>query len=172
MDVRQVLIELYDRIPGHVHDAVAGLGTDELATVPEPGSNPIGWLVWHLTRVQDDHVAELLDEAQAWTTGDWAARFGLAPDPHNTGFGHSDDQVAAVRPDSDGALIDYHRVVSDRTRAYLEGLSPGDLDRVIDDRWDPPVTVGVRLVSVADDDIQHAGQARYLRGVLARRGLT
>ena len=48
----------------------------------------------------------------------------------------------------------------------LEGLSPADLDRIVDRRWDPPVTLGVRLVSIADDCLQHAGQAAYVRGLL------
>lgn len=170
MDVREVLIELYDRIPEHVREAVDGLTAEELCSQPENGSNPIGWLVWHLTRVQDDHVAELLDTDQVWVNGDWSRRFGLDADPTNTGFGHSPAEVRAVRPESAEVLIGYYEAVAARTRAFLELLHPGDLDRVIDERWHPPVTLGVRLVSVADDDIQHAGQAKYLRGWLSRRG--
>jgi hypothetical protein len=59
--------------------------------------------------------------------------------------------------------------VRERTSAYLATLTPGDLDRVVDERWDPPVTLGVRLISIADDEIQHAGQAAYARGLLERR---
>ena len=44
-------------------------------------------------------------------------------------------------------------------------IGDGDLDRVIDENWDPPVTLGVRLVSILDDDAQHVGQAAYLRGL-------
>jgi uncharacterized damage-inducible protein DinB len=169
MDVRELLVEFYDRIPEQVRDAVEGLSVEELVTAPEPGSNSIGWLVWHLTRVQDHHVAELLDTDQVWTTGDWAERFGLDADPTDTGYGHSPAEAAAVRPDGAGVLIAYYRAVAGRTREFLHRLTPDDLDRVVDERWDPPVTLGVRLVSVADDDIQHAGQARYVRGLLARR---
>lgn len=164
-----MLIELFDRVPGHVREAVEGLTAAELATAPEPGANPIGWLVWHLTRVQDDHVSELIPDEQVWTTGDWAPRFGLTPDPANTGYGHSPNQVAAVRPESADVLVGYHDAVAGRTREFLNRLTPADLDRVIDTRWDPPVTLGVRLVSVVDDDIQHAGQAKYARGLLARQ---
>jgi uncharacterized damage-inducible protein DinB len=120
--------------------------------------------------VQDDHIAELLDTDQVWLTGDWPGRFGLRADPMDTGFGHTRDQMEAVRPDSAEALIGYYEAVAARTDEFLRLLSAGDLDRVIDERWDPPVTLGVRLVSVADDDIQHAGQATYLRGLFSRRG--
>jgi hypothetical protein len=170
MDSKDVLIELFGRISGHVLGAVDGLTPDQLLEVVEPGTNPIGWLLWHLARVQDDHVAEILDEQQVWVTGDWAARFSLEPDPHNLGYGHTPEQVRAVRPEGREVLVEYYEAVWSRTKKLLERTRAEDLDRIVDRRWDPPVTLGVRLVSIADDDIQHAGQAAYLRGLLDRRG--
>jgi uncharacterized damage-inducible protein DinB len=163
----EAFIELFGRVAEHVHGVVDGLTPDDLVWSPAPGANSIGWLVWHLTRVQDDHIADLLDAEQLWTTGPWAPRFGLSPDPGNTGYGHTAAEVATVRPDSADALVSYYDAVAARTDAFLERLTSDELDRVVDERWDPPVTMGVRLVSIADDDIQHAGQAAYLRGLLA-----
>jgi hypothetical protein len=116
--------------------------------------------------VQDHHLAELLDGPQLWQTGDWAGHFGLEPDPHNTGYGHTPEQVAAVRPESGAVLLDYLDATDARMRDYLGAVTEADLDRIVDRRWDPPVTLGVRLVSVADDCLQHAGQAAYVRGLL------
>lgn len=169
MEIHELLTELFGRIPGHVRAAVDGLDAEALATAPAAGANPVGWLVWHLTRVQDHHVSELLDEEQLWVTGDWAPRFGVAADPRNTGYGHRADEVAAIRPDGPDVLVDYYTAVAERTNGLLARLTPDDLDRVVDERWDPPVTLGVRLVSIADDDIQHAGQAAYVGGLLERR---
>ncbi|MDP9462985.1 MAG: DinB family protein, partial [Actinomycetota bacterium] len=132
-------------------------------------ANPIGWLVWHLARGQDDQIAEILEQEQVWISGDWARRFGVAADPANTGYGHSEDDVMAIRPESAEALIEYYEAVATRTHGLLERTTPKDLDRIVDRNWDPPVTLGVRLVSIADDDIQHAGQASYVRGILERR---
>ena len=168
MDVAALLLELFGRVPPVAEAAVDGLDTDALTARPAPGANPVGWLVWHLARVQDHHLAELLGEDQVWVGGDWAARCGLDPDPSNTGYGHSEDEVAAVRPEGAGVLLDYLDAVHARTTAMLAGLAADDLDRVVDRRWDPPVTLGVRLVSVADDALQHAGQAAYARGLLQR----
>lgn len=167
MEVDDVYAELFDRLPELVRGAVEGLDADQLARSPAPGTNTVGWLVWHLTRVQDHHVTELAGGEQVWVTGDWAGRFGLEPDPGNTGYGHGPDDVAAVRPDGADALVGYYDAVHARTLRFLEGLRPADLDRVVDERWDPPVTLGVRLVSIADDDLQHAGQAAYARGLLS-----
>lgn len=159
-------LELYGRIPPLARDAVEGLTPAQLTEAPRPGANTIAWLIWHLARVQDHHVAELLDAAQLWVTGDWAGHFGLEADPANTGYGHTASEVATVRPDAGQVLLAYLDAVSERSRALLEDVTPADLDRVVDRRWDPPVTLGVRLVSVADDCLQHVGQAAYLRGLL------
>ncbi|MFG3691558.1 DinB family protein [Micromonospora sp. NPDC047740] len=168
MDVNDLLTEAYDRLPDLVAAAVDGLSPEQLCQPPAPGANTVGWLVWHLTRIQDHGVADLLGEEQIWVTGDWARSFGLTADPDDTGFGYGPEQVATVRPENGQVLLDYHVAVVDRTRRYLRGVRPADLDRVVDLNWDPPVTLGVRLVSLLDDDLQHAGQAAYVRGLVER----
>ena len=169
MESHEVLIDLFERVSEHVHEAVDGLDAAALCTPPEPGANPIGWLVWHLTRVQDHHVAEILGQEQVWISGKWATGFGIAADPHNIGYDHSWKDVMSVQPESAEVLIGYYEAVEARTREMLKSTTAADLDRVVDKRWDPPVTLGVRLISIADDDIQHAGQASYVRGILDRR---
>ena len=166
MDVAALLLDLYGRIPPLVRQAVEGLDAQALARRPAPDTNPIGWLVWHIGRVEDAQVSQIMEEEQLWATGQWARPCGLEPDPANTGYGHSADQVAAVRPEGPEVLVGYLEAVDARVRQLLAGLAPTDLDRIIDRRWDPPVTLGVRLVSIADDCLQHAGQAAYVRGLL------
>ena len=165
MDVAELLLELYGRIPPLARGAVEGLDVDQLIEPPSPGTNSIGWLVWHLARVQDHHVSEILDTSQIWIDGDWAGHFGLTPDPSNIGYGHTAADVLAVRPDRPEVLLNYLDAVDQRTRSMLETIVPTDLDRIVDRRWDPPVTLGVRLISIADDSLQHAGQAAYIRGL-------
>jgi uncharacterized damage-inducible protein DinB len=169
MNINQLLVEVFGRVSGHVHGAVEGLGPDDLVAAPASGTNPIGWLIWHLTRVQDHHISQILDRDQVWVEGDWANGFGLDPDPDNTGYGHGPEEVAAVRPASAEVLVGYYEAVEARTMQLIAATTEADLDRVVDRRWDPPVTLGVRLVSIADDDIQHAGQAAYVRGLLDPR---
>jgi hypothetical protein len=166
MDIPALLLEFYGRIPPLAEGAVDGLTAEQLATAPAPGTNTIGWLVWHLTRVQDHHTAELMKTDQVWTAGDWAERCGLGADPSDTGYGHKPEQVMAVRPEGPEVLLDYLDIVQARTCTWLEALTPDDLDQVVDRRWDPPVTMGVRLASIADDCLQHVGQAAYVRGLL------
>jgi len=166
MDVAALLTEMFDRIPPLAARAVDGLPAETLTRAPGPGRNPIAWLVWHMGRGQDVQVADLAGGQQLWVTGDWADRMGLPADPRDNGFGHTPEQVAAIQPPDGQVLLDYLGAVTDRSRAFVAGLTADDLDRVVDERWDPPVTMGVRLVSIADDCVQHAGQAAYVRGLL------
>lgn len=164
MQVHEVYLELFARIGPLVRAAVDGLDPDQLVAQPQPDTNPVGWLVWHLTRVQDHHVSEVLGDEQIWSS--WSARFGLEPDPWNLGFGHKAADIAAVRPRSSAVLVQYYEAVSARTRPLLESLTPDSLSEIVDRNWDPPVTLGVRLVSIADDSLQHVGQALYVRGLI------
>ncbi|MEU9591042.1 DinB family protein [Streptomyces sp. NPDC048219] len=166
MHAKDILIEGYGRIQEEVHAAVEGLDPDGLNTRPADGANSVAWLVWHLTRVQDDHIADAFGLDQVWLTQDWEKRFGLDLPRRDTGYGHSSAKVAKVRVDSADLLTGYHDAVHEQTLGALRSVAAKDLERVVDDNWDPPVTLGVRLVSVLSDDLQHVGQAAYVRGLV------
>ncbi|MFI9615165.1 DUF664 domain-containing protein [Streptomyces sp. NPDC052023] len=166
MHAKDILSDGYSRIQEEVHAVVEGLTADGLNARPGPTANSVSWLVWHLTRVQDDHVADAAGLEQVWLSQDWEKRFGLGLPRHDTGYGHSPAKVARVRVDSPDLLTGYYDAVHEQTRGFLRGLTAQDLERVVDERWDPPVTLGTRLVSVLSDDLQHVGQAAYARGLL------
>ena len=166
MDVASVYLDLFGRVPPLAREVVDGLDVDQLTKSPAPGANTIAWLVWHLTRVEDDHVADAMGTAQVWEEDGWAERFGLPPGSMDTGYGHSPEEVRSVRASADD-LIAYHEVVAERTAGFVAGLDADTLDRVVDEGWDPPVTLGARLVSVLGDALQHLGQAAYVRGLLS-----
>ncbi|MFJ9786202.1 DUF664 domain-containing protein [Amycolatopsis sp. NPDC101161] len=169
MNVADLLIDGFGRVRENVHAAVEGLTAEQLRTRPAPEANSIAWLVWHLTRVQDDHVADVAGTEQVWTGEDWLSRFGLPFPAGDTGYGHRPADVEAVRVDDPALLTGYYDAVHEQTLRFVENLDDKALDRIVDEAWDPPVSLGVRLVSVLDDDIQHAGQAMFVRGVLERR---
>jgi hypothetical protein len=170
MTSADLLADAFGRIRETVHEVVGDLAPDQLAFRVGADANPVSWLIWHLTRVQDDHVAAAFGVPQVWSTGKWAARFGLPEETMEIGYGHSSSQVAAVTGAVSSAdlLIDYHEATYQQTLKHVSGVTDADLDRVVDRSWDPPVTLGVRLISVIDDDMQHAGQAAFVRGYVLR----
>lgn len=119
--IREVLVEWYDlladgydRVLGVLENALQGLTEDDLNWQPRADGNSIGWLAWHLTRVQDDHIASLMGEEQLWTKDEWHVRFNRSSDPKDIGFGHVPGQVAALKSPDVETLLDYYRAVLEK----------------------------------------------------------
>jgi hypothetical protein len=163
----ELLRQAYGQIRDLGHGAVDGLAPEQLNGRIAADANTISWLVWHLTRVQDDHIAHVAGSEQVWTADGWAARFDLPLELDATGYAHSSDEVSRVRVDSGDLLLGYLDAVTDATLGYVGSLLDDDLDRVVDEAYDPPVTLGVRLLSVVGDDLQHVGQAAFVRGLIS-----
>ncbi|MBE0481131.1 MAG: DinB family protein [Dehalococcoidia bacterium] len=171
MEWRDLVLDAYSRVMEALDEALNGLDRDDLDRLPGPESNSMGWLAWHLSRIQDAEIASLMGEDQLWTSDGWHARFNRPLDPEDTGTGHTPEQVSAFRSPGIEALLDYHRAVLDRSRSYIASLSTSDLRRELDEPWyHPRPTVGVRVISVASDCLQHVGQVAYARGLLKGRG--
>lgn len=166
MTPHDVLKDSFGRIAEGVPALLDGLDEAALTTRVGPEANTIAWLVWHLARVQDAQVADVAGTPQVWTEQGFAARFGLPFGERATGYGHSAEEVAQVRVGA-GLLADYLAATHEATLRFL--ASEPDLDAVVDERWDPPVTLGARLVSVVDDDAKHLGQAEFVKGLALTR---
>ncbi|HEY7495066.1 MAG TPA: DinB family protein [Candidatus Tectomicrobia bacterium] len=171
MQANDIVLDALDRIRRILQRALTGLTLDEVHRQPSPDTNSMGWLTWHLTRVQDNGISGLAGQEQAWISQGWHAKFHMDPDPENEGAGHTPEQVAAFRAPSVQTLLDYHDSVLTRSKAYVGGLAPADFERTLDQpQYQPLPTVGVRLVSVLSDNLQHAGQVAYLRGLFQGKG--
>lgn len=170
MTPADVLADAFGRIREAVHDALHDIDPKALTYRPDPEANSIAWLVWHLARTQDDHIAGVAGTEQQWTAAGWHDRFALPFAVDAIGYGQSAEEVGAVQVSDPALLLGYFDAAADVTAAYLGSLTEADLDRVVDERWDPPVTLAVRLVSVVADNLQHVGQVAYLRGVFERGG--
>ena len=164
-----LLEDAFGRVSGIVQRVVKGLGPEQLSFRTDDETNSIAWLVWHLTRIQDDHIAGVAGTEQVYTSDGWADRFALPFKESDTGYGHSSDEVTAVRVESGELLTGYHDAVFGQTLRFVKPLTDDDLARIVDESWDPPVTLSVRLVSVISDNLQHAGQAAFVRGIIDRR---
>jgi uncharacterized damage-inducible protein DinB len=164
MDSAGVLLDAFGRIGEGVHDVLAEISPSQLTFQAGDGANTIAWLIWHLTRIQDDHLAAAAGTEEVWLSAGWADRFALPFPTSATGYGHAAEDVVAVRAEA-ASLRGYFDAVHDATIAFVRTLTDADLERIVDESWDPPVSLGVRLVSVVADDLQHLGQAAYVRGL-------
>ena len=161
---QELLRDSFTRLIEHVDELTDGL-TEAVATYrPAPQANTIAWLIWHSARVQDAQVCDIAGTEGVWTRDGWVDRFGLDLPRDDTGYGHSAEDVAKVQASAE-LLSGYYHAVHDMTLEFVKTLSATDLARIVDNRWDPPVTASARLVSIVDDCAQHLGQAAYLRGI-------
>ncbi len=172
MEWQQLIADIFVRISQGLERVLGGLTVDDLNQRPGADCNSIGWLAWHLTRIQDLIITESMGEEQLWIKGGWHAKFNRAPDPSDTGFGHSSEDVAAFRSPDGKTLLAYHRAVLEQSKRYTKNkLSETDLKRKIESPTLTSVnTVHARLVGVINDNLQHVGQAAYVRGLLKGKG--
>ena len=166
---KALLLDGFGRVLDGVPAVVDGLSNDELIWRPDHDANSVGWLLWHLARQADVQIAGLAKNDPVWEDHGWAQRFALPYDSGSIGFGMSSAQVGAFTIVDPTLFAGYQSAVHDRTVALIDALTDDDYDTVIDDGWDPPVTVAVRIVSVLDDAIKHLGQAEYVKGLIERR---
>jgi len=165
--VQELLRDSFTRLVEQVDELTDGLTEDQAGYRPAPNANSIAWLIWHSARVLDDQgLAPIAGIEQVWTSEKWMDRFGLDLPRDDTGYGHSPEDVAKVRAPAE-LLGGYYHAVHKLTLDYVAGVTAEELTRIVDRRWDPPVTASVRLVSIINDCTQHLGQAAYLRGILS-----
>jgi len=171
MKWQKLMIDSFDQVKTEAERMLDGLTRDEILRQPHKDCNSIGWLVWHLTRVQDSSIAMMMGKEQLWVTGGWHKKFNRKADPQDIGTGHSPEQVAAFRVPDTRTLVEYLRTVAERTEKYISGLSASGLDKKLEDTpFQPPPLVGVYLVMVLSDNLQHVGQAGYVRGLVKGKG--
>lgn len=169
MKSNELLLDAFGRIHETVAAVLEGVDGQALIRRPAGSGNSIAWLIWHLSRIEDVQVGPAVGLEEVWTAEGFARRFNLPLPESDTGYGHSTGEVDAVQAPPE-LLVEYYDAVHRQTVEALKTLGDEDFDRIVDTRWDPPVTLGVRLVSTIADCLQHVGQAAYAKGLHSGRG--
>lgn len=170
MEGATLIADALGRVRDAVHRDLKDLTPQELVAGTKPH---IGWLAWHLSRVQDSNISPLAGREQAWIADGWHKRFGMPPVAKDYASGHvqTPEMIDAFAIKDPKLILDYHDAVFERTKAYLATVTAADLDRVLNEpQFQPLPTLAVRLVSVVSDNTRHAGQIEYLRGVIRQGG--
>ena len=168
MTWQEMIMDIFDRIAAQLAQVLEDLTPEELNQQPTPDTNPIGWLAWHLTRSNDRNMSELMGLEQLWISGNWYARFNRAPDPAETGYGFTLEEVAAFTSPDALTIMEYHRAVLDRIRQFIGN----DLSEMMleEESYSPTFQrsspVYRTITGVINDGLQHVGQAAYVRGLL------
>lgn len=165
-----ILIDLVGRLRDGVHTLCDGLA-DEAATYRiDDQANTIDWLLWHSARCSDAQLHHMIGGDELWRT--WRDRLKVPLPPERLGFAEmgygmtAADAHLVVAPVAE--LAAYAQACWDELEDYVRGADDDELSRIVDDSYDPPVSAGVRLLSIIEDCIIHLGQAAYIKGVAER----
>ena len=145
--------------------AVDGLTPTELRWQPTLTSNNISWIVWHMARVEDRWVNQVLrKDVEVWIRDGWYEKFGMAEEVH--GYGETENQVRAMPDVAMSDILAYFNSVRQSTLTHLAQMTPADLEA----RYSHPRRSGIRgdwiLGHILVEEGQHLGQVGYIRGMI------
>ncbi|MGQ4806737.1 hypothetical protein NKDENANG_00072 [Candidatus Entotheonellaceae bacterium PAL068K] len=169
MDIQTVVANALGINANFIQMALDGLSDEDLMKQPNDQCNPIGWTLWHQTRIEDAILSNIGGKPQAWVDGGWHSKFGMDADPGRSGMGDSMEQVMALKPSVE-ALKDYMGAVREKTLETLKSLSPEDLERELPAPDGGTRKAGDYLGILMLDHFHHSGQVCYLRGYLTGKG--
>ncbi|MFC1920962.1 DinB family protein [Chloroflexota bacterium] len=171
MNQKELLIAGFERISGTLERTLEALTVEDLNFQSKPDSNSMGWLAWHLTRWQDFQTSSSLKKEQLWIEQGWNKKFSQPADANDTGMGHKEEDLAKYKSPDAATLIAYNKAVLERLKEYVSTLSDSDLDKVVEGTpIKPPPTVGLMVIGLWSDGMQHMGQIGYVRGLLQGMG--
>ena len=163
MTLNEFITDALDKENGFLIEALEGLGPDELGWQPAPDANSIGWILWHMVRVEDMWIQFFAQfQTELWETEGWHEKFGLPT--RDNGFGHTPDQVNNFPSLDLGEFLRYRAAVRQATLAYLDTLTPEDMERVPRERR-PEMSLGAMFRQIIGEMYQHVGHIAYLRGL-------
>ena len=166
MTLNEFIVDALDKENGFLLEALDGLGPEELAWQPAADANSIGWILWHMVRVEDMWIQFFAQfQTELWETEGWHEKFGLPT--RDNGFGHTSEQVNNFPALDLSEFLRYRSAVRQATLAYLDTLTPEDMGRVPRERR-PEMSLGAMFRQIIGEMYQHVGHIAYLRGLQGR----
>jgi uncharacterized damage-inducible protein DinB len=161
--LNEFITDALEKENGFLIDALDGLTADEMSWQPAPDANSIGWILWHMVRVEDMWIQFFAQfQTELWEAEGWHEKFGLPT--RDNGFGHTTEQVNNFPGVDLEQFLQYRAAVRASTLAYLDTLSPDDMETVPRERR-PEMSLGAMFRQIIGEMYQHVGHIAYLRGL-------
>ena len=167
VDLNRFVLTMTETAYAQVKAACDGLTDERFFSQPTTDSNPIAWLVWHMSRARDVITSNISGENQVWISNGWADRFGM--DAEDLGIGDSPEKVAAFQAER-SLVMGYLDGAHETTTRRLSMISAERFDQLVVYALGDGRPVWRALVGMAGDSAQHTGQISYLRGMFTGMG--
>lgn len=167
------------------YDAIDSMTVEHVNHVERDGVLPIAFSLFHITNMIDASFLLITGTPPIWDER-WAARVGMAIDDH--GKHRTVAEMQHQRIGDYEAFKEYLRAVFARTEAWLDGLDPAELGRVVIGRPFPPQIASTFSARVAGPDgitvldaaecwiyqhgLRHMGEIELARGFVGLGGMT
>ncbi len=168
------------------YQAVETMGPDHVNHFEREGVLPIAFSLFHYTNMEDASFLLITGVAPIWDQS-WQDKVQLTINDH--GKHRSVEEMVAQRIGDYEAFKDYQRQVFERTEAWLGGLDPAELGRVVVERPFPPQVASTYSARVAAPDrgitvldatecwfyqhgLRHMGEIELARGLVGLGGMT
>lgn len=143
------------------------LSEEEILWKPNPHSNNIIFLIWHMALVEDNLINKvLLGKERIWITDNYYKDFPNLRD--ETGFAFNQEKLDKFPIVDIDWLMNYHNILREGTIKFITNIEDEDLSL--------DYTFGIRQVKgyfvigrLMTELSQHLGQVSYIRGMI--RGL-
>ena len=164
MELNEFIADALEKEQELLAEALDGLTPEELTWRAGPEANPIGWILWHMLRVEDMWFQFFIQrKLEIWERDGWNEKFGLPT--RDNGFGHTQEQVAQFPALDLAELLRYGAAVRAGTLEYLQNLTADDY-AVVPREQRPEMSVGAICRQIVGELYQHQGHIAYLRGLL------
>ena len=163
MTLNEFIEDAFEKEMGFLTEAVNDLTPKELSWRIGPNANPVGWILWHMLRVEDMWFQFFIQrKPEIWERDGWNDKFSLPT--RDNGFGHTQEQVAMFPSLDRDELMRYGVAVRAETLEYLRGLGPEDFNAVPREQR-PEMSIGAIFRQVVGELYQHQGHISYLKGL-------
>jgi uncharacterized damage-inducible protein DinB len=167
MNTIEFIHQMIEAAHGQTDDSMKDTTAEQFNWTPPGTANPISAVFVHLLNSEDFFIQSIIQEKQRlWEKGDWGKKTGVKNTP---GYGGNWDEFKHASLALDPVMA-YQQVVRAATEAYLEQLTPEELERKVKFAGGER-SVSSMLILLTSHTLCHAGEIAALKGVQGTKGL-
>jgi len=163
MQTTEFIRQLIAAVRRQTDESMKDMTVEQFNWTPPGTANPISAIFVHFLNSEDAFVqTQMLGKPKLWDEGGWAEKTGVkVPPGYSGGWEEVKNMRLALEP-----VLAYQQVVRAATDAYLDKLTPDELDRVVKTARGER-SVATVFILVVNHALIHSGEIAALKGIQA-----